>query len=368
MGWFGCVDCFLLLFGKVKRPKRKVAQSKACSKQTNNNNKSMSWLVQVVLMVAGWWAGVVRFVTSRFPRIGRLYDVVATTILCSMRLLAGNMSAFSGPKQESDIPPKPLVLYEFEGCPFCRRVREAISALALDVLVYPCPRETLTQYGYCKDSRFRPEVLAKGGKLQFPFLIDPNQGNKQLYESDPIIKCLWATYGKHAKMPLNYRLANTPWLRPLELLGTLFVGAFLRLPEQGTLRIPSRRPDRPLELWGHQGSPFVMLVRERLCSLEIPYIHHNMPIGDIARRRAFKARYGNGINPWRRAARLLKIPFLYDPNTNTEMFESADIVNYLDAQYRTGAVPTETLASYSTRGAGTSHGPLGSTKPSTKLT
>ncbi|KAI5013544.1 hypothetical protein ZWY2020_037057 [Hordeum vulgare] len=37
-------------------------------------------------------------------------------------------------------PAKPIEIYEFEGCPFCRKVREMVSALDLDVLYYPCPK------------------------------------------------------------------------------------------------------------------------------------------------------------------------------------------------------------------------------------
>ena len=37
-------------------------------------------------------------------------------------------------------PEKPLKLYEFEGCPFCRKAREAIAWLDLDPIVYPCPQ------------------------------------------------------------------------------------------------------------------------------------------------------------------------------------------------------------------------------------
>ena len=36
------------------------------------------------------------------------------------------------------------------------QVRECLTVLDLDALVYPCPRETLKAYGVCKDSRFRP--------------------------------------------------------------------------------------------------------------------------------------------------------------------------------------------------------------------
>ena len=41
-------------------------------------------------------------------------------------------------------PQKLLELYEFEGCPFCRKVREAISVLDLDVTIYPCPKGTFS--------------------------------------------------------------------------------------------------------------------------------------------------------------------------------------------------------------------------------
>ena len=33
------------------------------------------------------------------------------------------------------------------------------------------------------------------GKSQFPFMIDPNNGDKQMLESDAIIEYLWNEYG-----------------------------------------------------------------------------------------------------------------------------------------------------------------------------
>lgn len=45
-------------------------------------------------------------------------------------------------------PLKNIEIYEFEGCPFCRKVREAVNILDLDVVFYPCPRgELAIQYG-----------------------------------------------------------------------------------------------------------------------------------------------------------------------------------------------------------------------------
>mmetsp|Transcript_37498 Transcript_37498/g.149570 ORF Transcript_37498/g.149570 Transcript_37498/m.149570 type:complete len:93 (+) Transcript_37498:370-648(+) len=40
-------------------------------------------------------------------------------------------------------PELPLELYEFESCPFCRKVREALNILDLDFYAYPCPKGML---------------------------------------------------------------------------------------------------------------------------------------------------------------------------------------------------------------------------------
>ena len=82
-------------------------------------------------------------------------------------------------------PAEALVLYEFESCPFCRKVREALTVLDLEAEMRPCPKG---------GGRFRPEVIARGGKALFPYLVDPNTG-LEMYESDAIVRHLFATYG-----------------------------------------------------------------------------------------------------------------------------------------------------------------------------
>ena len=52
-----------------------------------------------------------------------------------------------------------------------------------------------------------------------------------------------------------------------------------------------------------------------------PYVLHNVAKGS-AHREAFVKRSGR-----------MMVPYLVDPNTGTEMFESADIVAYLDRTY-----------------------------------
>ncbi|PWA43387.1 hypothetical protein CTI12_AA521430 [Artemisia annua] len=55
-------------------------------------------------------------------------------------------------------------------CPFCRKVREIVAVLDLDVLYYPCPRN---------GPNFRPKVVQMGGKQMFPYM-DP----KLVFELD----------------------------------------------------------------------------------------------------------------------------------------------------------------------------------------
>lgn len=38
------------------------------------------------------------------------------------------------------MPAQMLQLYDMEGSPYCRLVREVLTALGLDAEVYPCPR------------------------------------------------------------------------------------------------------------------------------------------------------------------------------------------------------------------------------------
>ena len=73
------------------------------------------------------------------------------------------------PKQ----PEKALKLYEFEGSPFCRRVREVMTTLNLDYDVYPCPTG---------EQRYRQKMKKLGGRRQFPFIEDEKTA-RQLYQS-----------------------------------------------------------------------------------------------------------------------------------------------------------------------------------------
>ena len=229
--------------------------------------------------------------------MNRTLDVV-TSFAASVARLGTGMAVGTPGKR----PAQPLELYEFEACPYCRKVREALSILDLDALVKPCPKN---------GPRFREEVRRRGGKAQFPYLIDPNTGI-EMYESDDIIRYLFKTYGNGAA-PMLLRLGPVTDV-------TASVASAWRLGAGQRYR-PARAPEKPLELWSFEASPFCRIAREALCTLELPYVLHNVAKGS-AGREAFVSRSGK-----------MMVPYLLDPNTGRSMFESADIVRYLDETY-----------------------------------
>lgn len=204
-------------------------------------------------------------------------------------------------------PEKRLQLYEFEACPFCRKVREALSILDLEAEVWPCPKG---------GERYRPDVVRRGGRAQFPWIVDPNTG-VEMYESDDIVRYLFETYGDGS---VHWTLA----VPPLATLSAML--SSVPRPGMGAFKREGRAPEKMLELWSFEASPFCRIVREALCTLEIPYVLHNVAKGSPS-RDAFVARTGK-----------MQVPYLLDPNTGVEMFESADIVAYLDETYGAASV------------------------------
>ncbi|HEY2773139.1 MAG TPA: glutathione S-transferase N-terminal domain-containing protein [Candidatus Binatia bacterium] len=227
----------------------------------------------------------------------RAYDLATSFAASIVRAGAGMETAGVGAR-----PDKLLEVFEFEACPFCRKVREALSILDLDAMIYPCPKN---------GPRFRPESIRRGGRSQFPWFLDPNTG-VEMYESDDIVEYLFKTYGNgHVPWTLS-----TPVLRDV----TSGIASAARLTA-GRIYRGTRTAEKPLELWSFEASPYCRLVRERLCELEIPYVLHNVAKGS-SKREAFVARSGK-----------MMVPYLVDPNTGREMFESAEICAYLDQTY-----------------------------------
>ncbi|GAQ89363.1 hypothetical protein KFL_005140070 [Klebsormidium nitens] len=212
-------------------------------------------------------------------------------------------------------PAKRLQVYEFEACPFCRRVRESLTELDLEAEIYPCPKDSV---------RHRAAVGAKGGKEMFPYLVDPNTG-EAMYESSDIVKYLFRTYGGGAD-PTRGLLEST--------LVTGWVPTLLRAGRGMTRypKAPVEAPGKMLELYSYENNQFARLVREALCELELPYILHNTGKGSAGRAVLLQLK-GN-----------TQVPYLVDPNTATSVGDSEEIVKYLFKTYGQASTPAPVQA------------------------
>jgi glutathione S-transferase len=244
-------------------------------------------------------------------------DVLNSTLTSTLRFWRGTNTRAAARQ-----PKKQLELYEFEACPYCRLVREALTELDLDAMIYPTPHG---------GKRFRPKVAKLGGKQQFPFLVDPNSG-ESLYESADIIDYLYRLYGRRPAPP---RL-----LRPIDVSSSVLAGA-TRL-RAGSRARPSKAPKRPLELFSFESSPYSRLVRELLSELELPYLLRStgkarwQDLGPpVVRATLFPDLPVTGRNRSQLLARAgkVQVPYLVDPNTRTALFESAAIREYLLVTY-----------------------------------
>ena len=221
------------------------------------------------------------------------------------------------------VPKEPIILYEFEACPFCRRVREALSQLDLTVEVRPCPKDAV---------KHRTEVEAMGGKLTFPFLVDPNTeaGEGGLYESEDICRYLYATYGNGAEFPegIISTTVLTGWMPTLLRAGRGMTRYANATTHAGAADL------KPLTLFNYEGNQFARLAREALCELELPYTLFNCGKGS-PKRATLTEVAGEGAS----------VPYLVDPNTGQNVGESEEIVAYLFKTYGSSSSHSASRAS-----------------------
>jgi len=96
------------------------------------------------------------------------------------------------------------------------------------------------------------------------------------------------------------------------------------------------RPEKPLILYSYEGNQFCRLVREVLTELDITYELRSAGKGSPRREELASITGGSS-----------QCPYLMDPNTGTNMPESADIVEYLYQNYALWTPPNELLRSVS---------------------
>ena len=81
-------------------------------------------------------------------------------------------------------------------------------------------------------------------------------------------------------------------------------------------------PQQPLVLYSLEGCGHCRRVRETLTELDLDYLHQSCPFGSERNRAALRHRGGRA-----------QVPYLIDPNTGVELYESRAIVDYLEQRY-----------------------------------
>ena len=246
------------------------------------------------------------------------FNILSSTLTSTLRSWKGTSSS-----KKSNQPKLDIILFDQEGCPECRFVREALTELNLNAMIAPCPIGG-------KDIR---KLKRQSGSDQLPRLIDPNT-EQNITGREAILKYLFEEY-RGSKVP--GKLKNTKLNNAASK-----VASFVRFGA-GTRVSRSTPAELPLTLYSFESSPYSRPVRELLCELELPYLLINLgkqQMSDMGpanfrftlkpyrplentKRDAFFKKHGN-----------VQVPFLVDPNTKAEMFESKEILNYLNDTYR----------------------------------
>jgi glutathione S-transferase len=190
--------------------------------------------------------------------MNRLRAAIATSFRFGLGSRAGAVGAR---------PTGELVLYEFERCPFCRKVREALVWFDLDVSVRPCPPG---------GSRFRPEHGPP-----YPTLFDDGV---EIRESSVIVKHLATRYGDgHVPLPLR--------LGPLTTITSGLASEVLPRVKRKAARLPAQE----LELFADETSADAREIRAWLCALELPYRWRTCGEGSAKREELLQRTGGAGL-------------------------------------------------------------------------
>ena len=205
-------------------------------------------------------------------------------------------------------PNKTLVLYENESCPYCKRVREMMNLLDITYECRPCFESIRNAWGV-------------DGERPLPHLYDPNT-DTTIFGDDEIINALLNLYGpspsefdRKALWPVEFKAFSVL---------TSQIAALIRGNSTSTQQSNARSDNermKPIELWGYECSPFVRPVKEKLCALGLPHKVVSCSRGS-SNRDLMMERTGR-----------FQVPFIFDPNTGIEMFEGAEIVDYLESVY-----------------------------------
>jgi len=246
------------------------------------------------------------------------FNILSSTLASTLRSWKGTSSS-----KKSKQPALDIILFDQEGCSECRLVREALTALNLNVVIAPCP---------IGGNNIR-QLKQDSGSDQLPRLVDANN-ESNLLGSEAIVNFLNKEYrGNVTEKSRHFNTINKTASK---------IASLVRF-NAGTKAKPARTAEKSLTLYSFESSPYSRPVRELLCELELPYLLVNLgkqqwsDMGPANFRFTLKP-YQPIKNTKRDAFFQLhgdvQVPFLSDPNTRTELFESKAILNYLMHTYQ----------------------------------
>lgn len=221
-----------------------------------------------------------------------------------------------------------VTLYDVENDARCRMVRECISELDLIVeRVVPCG----------KGSRVWETDEGGLGRFQdasadiLPRLVvmeESSSEDRVLQGVDDIVAYLENTFTTDS----GDTDADADIIVPLwrsYIATALRFGRGSTVSPAATTSSPSYKP---VVLYSYEGNQFCRLVREVLTELDLPFELRSA--GKGSPRRAELAKRSGGST---------QCPYLIDPNTDTQMSESGDIIAYLYKTYARWTPPVEIL-------------------------
>lgn len=258
------------------------------------------------------------------------FDTLTSGLASIARLPFGTIVA--SPSLPTNVP-RISALYDMEGNTDCRLVRERISELDLNVdTVIPAGENSRA----AKDASFK-YYLGDAVK-SIPLMVVVDESGERIYAGrDDVLGFLTDEFG--ARNPIIEENEEELKKKIVEAL------VFLSEPLPSLLRFgraqdvagcarssETPRPSTPLIMYSYEGNQFCRLVREVLSELDIPYELKSAGKGSSKRAELSEITGGS-----------TQCPFLIDPNTDTQMAESKDIIEYLYKKYATFTPPNEIL-------------------------
>lgn len=247
----------------------------------------------------------------------RILDIYTSTIASTFRSWRGTSASKTSKKPENE-----LILFDQEGCSECRFVREALTELNLNAIIAPCPVGG-------KNIR---KLKRQSGTNILPYLVDPNTDVKICGRQDIIIYL----FKEYRDIKIPKQLEDNIYNNTCSKLASI-----IRL-NAGIKSKKARPAEHPMTLFSFESSPFCRPVREKLCELELPYLLVNL--GKQQKADMGPAKFRFSFKPYQPLPNTkrdvffklhgnVQVPYLIDPNTGAELFESDEIVAYLNRTY-----------------------------------